>query len=111
MNMSDAEPHAVTGAYGCTYANDLPSLVVGLADAAGGRKIETDQRLPGGYTFLAHEVNERPVAVAAIAERLLAQQAKDGSWITDYDKNAKPVAAANVEATSLAILAVEATTK
>ena len=28
-----------------TYVNDLPSLIVGLADAAGGRKIETDQRL------------------------------------------------------------------
>ena len=37
-----------------TYVNDLPSLVVGLADAAGGRKIETDQRLPGGYTFQQH---------------------------------------------------------
>ena len=36
-----------------TYVNDLPSLVEALAEAAGGQKIETDQYLPGGYTFRA----------------------------------------------------------
>ncbi len=37
-----------------TSVNDLPSLVEALAEAAGGRKIETDQYLPGGYTFEQH---------------------------------------------------------
>ena len=50
-----------------TYVNDLPSLVVGLADAAGGRKIETDQRLPGGYTFQQHVGDKK--AIEKIRER------------------------------------------
>ena len=50
-----------------TYVNDLPSLVVGLADAAGGRKIETDQRLPGGYTFQQHVSDKK--AIEKIRER------------------------------------------
>jgi hypothetical protein len=41
----------------------------------------------------------------------LAQQAKDGGWITDYDQNGKPRGKANVETTSLAILAMEAAAK
>ncbi len=59
----------------------------------------------------AHKFNERPAAFAAIVDRLLAQQAKGGGWITDYDTNGKPVGMANVETTSLAILAVEAMSK
>ncbi len=59
----------------------------------------------------AHKLNERPEANAAILERLLAQQAKDGGWITDDDRSGKPVGVANVETTSLAILAVEAAAK
>ena len=59
----------------------------------------------------AHKLNERSAANAAIVERLLARHAKDGGWITDYDKNGKPVGVANVETTSLAILAVESATK
>ena len=50
-----------------TYVNDLPSLVVGFADAAGGRKIETDQRLPGGYTFQQHVKGSK--AIEKIRER------------------------------------------
>jgi len=34
-----------------TSVNDLPSLIEALAEAAGGQKIESDQYLPGGYTF------------------------------------------------------------
>jgi hypothetical protein len=37
-----------------TYVNDLPALVVGLADAAGGRRIEVDRHLVGGCTFERH---------------------------------------------------------
>jgi hypothetical protein len=59
----------------------------------------------------AHKLDERPAAIGAILERLLAQRAKDGGWITDYDKTGKPVGVANVETTSLAILALEAATK
>lgn len=43
-----------------------------------------------------------------ILERMLAQQAEDGGWITDYTINGKPVGKANVETTSLAILALDA---
>lgn len=44
----------------------------------------------------------------AIAERLLALQSDDGGWITDYDPSGRQIGKANVETTSLAILAVEA---
>ncbi len=37
-----------------TYVNDLPSLIVGLADAAGGQKIQADQCVSGGYTLEQH---------------------------------------------------------
>jgi hypothetical protein len=59
----------------------------------------------------AHKLKERPAAIDAILDRLLAQQAKDGGWITDYDTKGKPVGMANVETTSLAILAIEAAAK
>lgn len=59
----------------------------------------------------AGRLGEQPESAAVILERLLAQQAKEGGWITDYDKTGKPVGLANVETTSLAILAVEAATK
>ena len=44
-----------------TYVNDLPSLVVGLAEAAGGRKIVTDQYLPGGCTFQQHVKDKKAI--------------------------------------------------
>ena len=59
----------------------------------------------------AQKLNERPAALRAILDQLLAQQAKDGGWITDYDKDGKPVGVGNVETTSLAILAVEVAAK
>lgn len=39
--------------------------------------------------------------------RLLAMQRQDGGFVTDYDTNGKPVGQANVETTSLAILALD----
>ena len=50
-----------------TYVNDLPALVVALADAAGGRKIETDQQLPGGCTLEGHVKGKK--AIEKIRER------------------------------------------
>ena len=50
-----------------TYVNDLPSLIVALADAAGGRKIETGQQLVGGCTLERH-VNDKK-AVEKIREQ------------------------------------------
>jgi hypothetical protein len=44
-----------------TYVNDLPSLVVGLADAAGGRKIEVGQHLVGGCSFEQHVRDQKAV--------------------------------------------------
>jgi hypothetical protein len=37
-----------------TYVNDLPGILVALADAAGGRKVVTDQETPGGCSFEKH---------------------------------------------------------
>ena len=37
-----------------TYVNDLPGLLSGLAEAAGGRRIETAQHTPGGCSFQRH---------------------------------------------------------
>ena len=44
-----------------TYVNDLPSLVVGLADAAGGRKIETGQHLVGGCSLKGHVKGKKAI--------------------------------------------------
>jgi hypothetical protein len=41
-----------------TDVNDLPSLAAGLAEAAGGRKIEMGQHVVGGYTIEQH-VNDK----------------------------------------------------
>lgn len=49
------------------YVNDLPSLVEGLADAAGGRKVQTDQYVVGAYT-LEQQANDKE-AIAKIRER------------------------------------------
>jgi hypothetical protein len=51
----------------------------------------------------------RLIVLAAILKRLLAQQAADGGWITDYDRDGKPAGVANVATTSIAILAVDRT--
>ena len=43
-----------------TYVNDLPSLIVALADAAGGQKIQADQCVSGGYTLDSTSGTRRP---------------------------------------------------
>jgi len=55
----------------------------------------------------AARVKMRPPAQEPILAALLAQQAEDGGWITDYDAEGKRVGLANVETTSLAVLAIE----
>jgi hypothetical protein len=45
-----------------TSVNDLPALIVALAAAAGGRRIETQERLVGGYTFEQHVKDGKAVA-------------------------------------------------
>jgi len=50
-----------------TSVNDLPALLVALAEAAGGRKIETDQHLVGGCTFERHV--KQMTAIEKIRER------------------------------------------
>lgn len=42
-----------------------------------------------------------------IVAALLAQQADDGGWITDYNAQGERIGLANVETTSLAVLAIE----
>jgi len=55
----------------------------------------------------AHRLNKRPAEGGAITERLLAQQSENGGWVTDYTAAGEPVGLANVETTSLAVLALE----
>ena len=50
---------------------------------------------------------QRPKVFDAALERLLDLQGKAGGWITDYDADGKPLGLANVETTSLAILAID----
>jgi hypothetical protein len=52
-------------------------------------------------------LDRKPVFRAKMLERLLAMQREDGGFITDYDAQGKPVGQANVETTSLAILALD----
>jgi hypothetical protein len=44
---------------------------------------------------------------AKMIDRLLAMQRQDGGFVTDYDAQGKPVGQANVETTSLALLALD----
>lgn len=50
----------------------------------------------------------KPQVEVAVRDRLLAQQAEDGGWITDYNSKGERVGLANVETTSLALLALSA---
>jgi len=62
-----------------TSVNDLPSLVEALAEAADSRKIESDQHLPGGFTFEQHandksaleKIRERKWDVVVLQEQSL----------------------------------------
>jgi hypothetical protein len=47
-------------------------------------------------------------AQTAVIGRLIAQQNEAGGWVTDYSPEGKPLGQANVETTSLAILALQA---
>ena len=44
-----------------TSVNDLPSMVAGLAEAAGGRKIEADRHLVGGCTLEKHVKDQKAI--------------------------------------------------
>jgi hypothetical protein len=44
-----------------TYVNDLPALVAGLAQEAGGRKIDVGRQLAGGYTLEQHVKDQKAV--------------------------------------------------
>jgi hypothetical protein len=59
----------------------------------------------------ADRLDQRPTIRAAILNRMLAQQSEAGGWITDYTADGKPIGLANVETTSLAVLALDAMTR
>ena len=44
-----------------TSVNDLPSMVAGLSEAAGGRKIEVDRHLVGGCTLEKHVKDQKAI--------------------------------------------------
>jgi len=44
-----------------TSVNDLPSMVAGLAEAAGGRKIDVDRHLVGGCTLEKHVKDQKAI--------------------------------------------------
>lgn len=52
-------------------------------------------------------LKRRAPAHDAVVEGLLARQSAEGGWITDYDRAGKPHGLANVETTSLALLALD----
>ena len=52
-------------------------------------------------------LDRKPGEKAGMLERLLAMQREDGGFVTDYDAQGKPVGQANVETTSLAVLALD----
>ena len=52
-------------------------------------------------------LDRKPGPQADMLKRLLAMQREDGGLVTDYDAQGKPVGQANVETTSLAILALD----
>jgi hypothetical protein len=52
-------------------------------------------------------LDRKPAEKGRMLERLLAMQRDDGGFVTDYDAQGKPVGQANVETTSLAILALD----
>jgi hypothetical protein len=56
---------------------------------------------------LDHAFEERGAAL----KQLLATQSESGGFITDYDKDGKPIGEANVETTCLAILGIERSRK
>ncbi|MCD6048696.1 MAG: flp2 [Verrucomicrobia bacterium] len=59
--------------------------------------------------LIAHSrLSQAPELPAGLTDRLLSLQADSGGWITDYDATGKPIGFANVETTSLCILALEA---
>ena len=64
------------------YVNDLPGMIVALAEAAGGRKIEIGQRTPGGYLLQQHTNAGKPLAKIAPAE---AKQLQAIAWQTVRD--------------------------
>ena len=55
----------------------------------------------------ARRLDRKPEQPAEMLKRLLAMQREDGGFVTDYDALGKPVGQANVETTSLAILALD----
>jgi hypothetical protein len=52
----------------------------------------------------AAKLKTTPSIQNELVQKLLAQQADDGGWITDYNANGRRLGLANVETTSLAIL-------
>jgi hypothetical protein len=44
-----------------TSVNDLPAVVAGLAEAAGGRRIEVDRHLVGGCTLEKHVKDQKAI--------------------------------------------------
>ena len=59
----------------------------------------------------AARLNRRPEMEESIVNRLLAVQREDGGFVTDYDAQGRPVGQANVETTSLAVLALDGLAK
>lgn len=55
----------------------------------------------------AGRLRQHPSPLEAILDRLLFQQNRVGGWITDYTGDGKRVGFANVETTSLALLAID----
>jgi hypothetical protein len=90
-------------------------LTKGLAtwDGTGFRdRVNRKSRLYATYKLALARIasarfNAHPEIEPALLDRLLASQRNDGGIVTDYDAQGLPIGEANVETTSLAILALE----
>ena len=80
----------------------------GFKDQAGGEDHHYATYKLALSLIASSRLKVKPEPRSAIIERLLALQAKDGGWITDYNSKRQPLGRANVETTCLAILGLNA---
>jgi hypothetical protein len=76
----------------------------GFKDQAGGEDHHYATYKLALSLIASSRLKVKPEPRSVIIERLLAMQAKDGGWITDYSSKREPLGRANVETTCLAIL-------
>lgn len=93
---------ALTAAVGCWDG-------VGLAD-----RVSRQNNMYATYKLAlvclaAARLDRKADVPSAVWQRLLAMQRSDGGFVTDYNREGEPLGEANVETTSLAVIALDGT--